>query len=40
MVTPVLSQVRGGKATFVKGMTIDEAIKGMEKVYGFKGQWE
>jgi branched-chain amino acid transport system substrate-binding protein len=40
MVTPVLAQVRGGKATFVKGMTIDEAIKGMEKVYGFKGQWE
>ena len=40
MVTPVLSQVRGGKAAFIKGMTIDEAIKGMEKVYGFKGQWE
>jgi branched-chain amino acid transport system substrate-binding protein len=40
MVTPVLSQVRGGKAAFVQGMTIDEAIKAMEKVYGFKGQWE
>lgn len=40
MVAPALAQVKGGKATFVKSETIAEAIKEMEKAYGFKGQWE
>lgn len=40
IVAPALAQVKGGKAKFVTGMTIDDAIKALEKAYGFKGQWE
>jgi hypothetical protein len=40
IVAPALAQVKGEKAKFVIGMTIDEAIKALEKAYGFKGQWE
>ncbi len=40
MVTPALAQVKGNKSVYVASMTTGEAIKELEKTYGFKGQWE
>jgi branched-chain amino acid transport system substrate-binding protein len=40
MVAPALAQVKGGKEAFVRSLSTEEAIREMEKAYGFKGQWE
>ena len=37
---PGLAQIKGGKAAFIASMSIDEAIREMEKAYGFKGEWQ
>ena len=40
MVTPALGQVKGKKVVPVARMTIKDAIRELEKTYGFNGQWE
>ncbi len=40
MVTPALAQVKGNKSIAVGSMTTKDAIRELEKTYGFKGQWE
>jgi branched-chain amino acid transport system substrate-binding protein len=40
MVTPALAQVKGNKGVHIASMTTRDAIRELEKTYGFKGQWE
>ena len=40
MVTPALAVIKANKAVAVATMSTTDAIRELEKTYGFKGQWE
>lgn len=40
IIAPMLAKVKGDKTVFIAGMSVEDAIKELEAVLGFKGQWK